>query len=35
MRGNKDRLVDGTRFEQMPDPKGSSEWWVAADDNRE
>jgi hypothetical protein len=35
MRTNKDRLVDGKRFEQKPDPKGSSEWWVAADDNRE
>jgi hypothetical protein len=35
MRTNKDRLVDGERFEQKPDPKGSSEWWVAAEDNRE
>jgi putative DNA primase/helicase len=35
MRANKDRLVDGKRFKQKPDPKGSSEWWVAAKDNRE
>ena len=35
LRQFKGRIVDGKRFMNQPNDKGSSKWWVAAEDNRE
>jgi hypothetical protein len=32
MRGNKNRVLGGARFEHTSNPKGGSKWWVERTD---